>query len=280
MLLGPFGGAQESRLFAVPRAIDNGALRLPSGLDQLTKSPRFFDGGNLTRDGILRTVYPAVVMIATNHPFIRKSGTLNSSDHVINWLDVPARFHFQMNSRGAGTDVVGDAEAPAPSFRSHAAGQRREQRLRVRIGNRQNRNLGDRGSFFHLETLGVLGGANSRSEGVAWVIRHVCDASALHTIGWAEGAGGKCFALDEPVFVRIGEYEAADGAVFGGNLGLDAAPGVEVAGDDDLALHGNAHALELLVVFRDAVVDIDERSGDVAVDRVGVVSGELLGLLI
>src|SRR5207302_7175947 len=86
--------------------------------------------------------------------------------------------------------------------------------------------------------------------------------------------------LDESVFVRIGKNEAADGAVLGSNLGLDTAPRVVIARDDDLALHGNAHAIELLVVLRDTVVHVDELSGDVSVDRVRVIGGKLLGLLI
>ena len=86
--------------------------------------------------------------------------------------------------------------------------------------------------------------------------------------------------MDESVFVRIGKNEAADGAVLGSNLGLDTAPRVVIARDDDLALHGNAHAIELLVIFRDAVVHVDELSGDVSVDRVRVIGGKLLVALI
>ena len=35
--LGPFGGAQQAGLFAVPDAINDGALRLPSLLQQLAE---------------------------------------------------------------------------------------------------------------------------------------------------------------------------------------------------------------------------------------------------
>src|SRR5260370_36031053 len=61
VLLGPFGRAQQSGLFSVPRTINNGALGLPAGLDQLAESPRFFQDGNLSWDGILRSVYPPAV---------------------------------------------------------------------------------------------------------------------------------------------------------------------------------------------------------------------------
>ena len=73
MLLGPFGRAQEPRLFAVPRAINNGALRLPSGFYKLPKRASFFQNCDLAGNRILRAVDPAVVMIAANHPLIRKS---------------------------------------------------------------------------------------------------------------------------------------------------------------------------------------------------------------
>jgi hypothetical protein len=53
-----------------------------------------------------------------------------------------------------------------------------------------------------------------------------------------------------------------------------------IASDDDLTFDGNAHPIKLLVIFRHTIVDVDKRSGDIAVDGVGVVSGKLLGLLI
>ena len=73
VLLGPFGRAQEPRLFAVPRAINSGALRLPSGFYQLPNRASFFQNCDLAGNRILRAVDPAVVMIAANHPLIRKS---------------------------------------------------------------------------------------------------------------------------------------------------------------------------------------------------------------
>ncbi len=78
--------------------------------------------------------------------------------------------------------------------------------------------------------------------------------------------------------MRIGKNEAADGAVFRGDFWLNAAPGAVVARDDDGAFHGNTHALELFVIIGNAKIDVDERSGDVAINRIGVVRGKLLGL--
>src|SRR5260370_37290150 len=117
-----------------------------------------------------------------------------------------------MNFRRAWAYVVGHAEATAPLCRSHAAGQRREQRLRVGIRNRQNRNLGDRGGFFDLQALGVFRGANARRERVTWIVRHVRNAAPLNSIGRAEGAGGRRFFLRKTVFVRNWEYYGDDKA--------------------------------------------------------------------
>ena len=185
-----------------------------------------------------------------------------------------------MNLRWAGADVIGYAEAAAPSFRSHSPGQRRKQWLRVRIRNGQNRDFRNCRGVFDFQPLGVFRGSNSRCEGITRIEGHVRDAAALHSIRRAIGPGRECQALDKSVLMGVGVNQAANGAVFGCNLGLDAAPGVVVARDDDLPLHGNTQALELLVVLGDSVVDVDERSGHVAIDRVSVISGQLFGLLV
>src|SRR5256885_6629329 len=96
----------------------------------------------------------------------------------------------------------------------------------------------------------------------------------------AVGPGRERLSRDKSVLVRVGVNQAANGAMFGGDLGFDPAPGMVVARDDNLSLHGNTHTVELFVVFGDSVVDVDQRSGHVAVDRVSVIGGKLLGLLI
>ena len=59
------------------------------------------------------------------------------------------------------------------------------------------------------------------------------------------------------------------------DLRLDAAPRPAIARNDDAAFHGNSHPVELLVIVRNAVVDIDQRRGDVAVDGISVVCWKL-----
>ena len=63
------------------------------------------------------------------------------------------------------------------------------------------------------------------------------------------------------------------------SLGLMPAPGPAVPRDHDRALDRDAQPLEPHVVLGHPVVDEDQRRGDVAVRRVGVVGGKLLGLL-
>src|SRR5207244_1289593 len=72
-------------------------------------------------------------------------------------------------------------------------------------------------------------------------------------------------ALDVAVLPRVRVDEAADRAVLGRDLGLDAAPRPEIARDHDRALHRDSQALEPVVVGGDAVVHVDERCSDVPV---------------
>src|SRR5206468_12573236 len=81
------------------------------------------------------------------------------------------------------------------------------------------------------------------------------------------------------VIARIGIDDAADRAMFGRNLGFDAAPGTAVAGDHDLAFHIDAPALERFVILRNTVVHVDQLSRDITIDRIRVVRGQLLGFL-
>src|SRR5439155_26591630 len=67
-------------------------------------------------------------------------------------------------------------------------------------------------------------------------------------------------------------------ALFGGDRGLDAAPASTVARDDDLASDVNAQPRKLVVVRRHAVVNVNKLAGYVAVYRISVVSGQLIGI--
>src|SRR6185295_6970245 len=95
--------------------------------------------------------------------------------------------------------------------------------------------------------------------------------SALRAVLAAVRPDGIDLALRVAVLPRVGVDDAADCAVLGGDLGLDASPRAVVAGDDDLPLHADTAPLQLFVVLRDAVIDVDELARDVSVDGVGVI---------
>ena len=128
------------------------------------------------------------------------------------------------------------------------------------------------------KTLGIGGRADSGSERIAGIVG-VHDAAALDAIFGTPAALGIIVALKVAVISRVGIDDASDGAVLAGNFRLDAAPAFSVAGDDDGAFDGNSEAIELFVVFAAAVVHIDQRRGHVAINRIGVVGGQLLGRL-
>src|SRR6266852_7184774 len=86
MVLHPFGGAEQSRLFAIPRAINNGALGLPTRFDEFTESAGFLELRDEAGDGIFRAVDPGVVVIAANYPLIGIAATGDVRDHVVDWL--------------------------------------------------------------------------------------------------------------------------------------------------------------------------------------------------
>src|SRR5262249_51797248 len=78
------------------------------------------------------------------------------------------------------------------------------------------------------------------------------------------------------VIARVGIDYRADRAVLLREPRLQSAPALAVARDDDLALHRHAQALERLVIILHAVIDIDDRRGDIAVALIGDISGKLV----
>src|SRR5262249_45479833 len=122
--------------------------------------------------------------------------------------------------------------------------------------------------------------AYTGSERVAWIDRIVRDAAPLNAIAGAPRSCRKCLAGFEAIFVGVGIDQAADGPVFGGYLGLNTAPGAAVLGNDNGAFNRDAEARQLFVIFGNPVVHKDERTGNVTVNRIRVVGGKLLVLLL
>ena len=275
----PFGAAEQHLLFAVPQREHDRAPRPPSLLEERTVRARLLEQRDRARHGILGAVDPGVVVIAPHDPFVGPGGAGDPGDHVVRRDDPPVEAELEMDSRRAGSDVIGDRQSPGPPGRRGPAADRGEQRLRIGPGERLNWNRRERRRLGSVEPLRVLRRADPGGQRVADEERHVHHAPALHALPRAEWTGRVGVPRVIAVVLRVRVDEAAHGAVLRGQLRLDAAPGPAVLGDHDRALDRHAEALESVVVLRNAVVDEDERRGDVAVGRVRVVGRELLRLL-
>ena len=233
----------------------------------------------MSRNRILGAVHPGIVMIAANHPLIRRRAPRDARDHVAQRLLAPVGFDPQVHARRPGTDVIGDAEAAPPFLRSDGTFKSGEKGLRVTVRNRQDRDFGERACLRQRQSPRVLRRSDARRQWIAGIHFHLHDAAALHAIAGAPRTLRVRVALHKSIVFWIGVNDAPDSPVLSRDLGLDAAPGPEVAGDHDRPLDRDAQPIELLVVRRHAVVHVHERRGDIAVDRIGVVGRELLALL-
>ena len=277
--LHPFGGAEQRRLLAVPRGVDERALRLPSLLHELAHRARFLELRDEAGERVFRAVHPAVVMVAAHDPLIGILRTRNLRDHIVDRFETPVERELQVHARRTGAEAISDRQRTAPSLGRDKSRHRREQRLRVAVRNGEHRDLHDRGGVLAVETHRVLRRADARSERIAGIHGHVHHAAALHAVFRAERTVGIDLSLRVAVVLRVGIDQATHRAVLVRDLRLDAAPRAAIAHDDDRALHGNPTAIQLVVVCRYAVVRIDQRRGHVAVGRVRVVGRKLLAFL-
>src|SRR5438874_11109449 len=186
---------------------------------------RFFCKLTTTPDIYTLSLHDALpIVVAADHPFVRRGRAGNACDHVVQRLQAPVGLDAQVHFGGSGADVIGDAKPAAPLLRRHGPAQGGEQRLRVAVRNGQYGNLGDGRRLAHLQPLRVLGGAHTGRERVAGVERHVHHAATLHTVLGAPRTLRVHGALREAVVPGIGVEDAAHRAVLGRDVGLDAAP--------------------------------------------------------
>ena len=181
---------------------------------------------------------------------------------------------------GTGPHMVSERKRAAPTRRRHRSFERGQQRLGVAVGNGQHRNLRDGLGLAQRQPHGFRCGAHARGQWVARINRHVHHTAALYAVARTPGALRKNLTREIAVLMRIRVNDAAYSAMFGGHFWLDAAPGCAIACNHDCAFHGNPKPFELLVVIRNAVVDIDQRRGDVAIHGIGVICGKLFALLV
>ncbi len=204
MFFRKFRRANQARFFGVPRAKNNGAIGLPPRFHEFAHGTSLFHQGDQAGNRIFRAVHPGVMMVAANDPLIGVRCAGNFSDHVVNGFQAaPIRFHFQVHFSSAWADVISHAQTAAPRSRSNRSGNRRKQRFRIAIRNRQHRNFCDDWNIFQVEPLCVLGCANARCQRIArinWIVGH---ATALHAIAGTPRSRRKSFPLLEAVLVGI-----------------------------------------------------------------------------
>ena len=220
------------------------------------------------------------MMVPANHPLIRKFRTANSSDHVVKPFDVPIRSHLQMHFRRSRSDVIRNRQSAPPGSRRNRSRHRFQQRLRVRVRNRQHRNFRQSLRVFDRHAFRIGSRADSRRQRISHEHRTILHAPPLHSILRPPRALRKRLPTRISVIVRIGINNAANRSMLSGNEWLDPAPRMAISRDYDRALHRDSPPLQFLVIFRHAVIHIHQRSSHVSVNRVRVVRWQLFVLLV
>jgi hypothetical protein len=175
--------------------------------------------------------------------------------------------------------MVCDRQSSTPRARDHLPAQCLQQRLRVPVRNRQRRYSCNFRIVFQRDAFGVLRRAHSRSQRVAGIIgvRH---RAALYPLRRPRRPLRKGRVFPVAILLRIGINDAAHRPMLRRHLRLDAAPRVAIARNHNRALHGNSHLCQRVVIFTDTVIHVHQRSGHVAVRRVGIVRRQRLCLLV
>src|SRR5260370_31116874 len=129
-----------------------------------------------------------------------------------------------MDLRRTGPYMVGDRQRAPPASRSDRTSQRRQERLRWGVGNRQRRDFGDGLGLADGQPFCAFGGSNAGRQRVSGIDRHVHHAAALYTIPWPPGTLRKHLTLVVAILVRIGINDAAYSARLVRDFGLDGPP--------------------------------------------------------
>ena len=93
MRFGPLGGPEQTRLFAVPSAVNDGALGFPALFEEFAECARLLHEGDRARDRILSSIDPGIVMIATDDPLVGIGGARDLDNDIVKSLSVPVGLH-------------------------------------------------------------------------------------------------------------------------------------------------------------------------------------------
>lgn len=277
MVLDPFGGSEQARLLGIPRREDERAPRPPAGARQLRDRPRFLEHRDHATRRVAGAGHPGIVVVASHHPLIGELRAGEGGDDIEGRGELPVERQLQVHACRAGPEVVGDGQGAPPGCGRHRAAERLQQWQGVGVRDGQDGDLRERLGLRELGPLGLFRGRHARRQRVTGINRHVGDRPALGRVLAAPATLRIHVTLSVPIVAGLRVDQATDRPVLGGDLGLDATPRSAVTGDDDLARDVDAAPLELLVVGRDAVVDVHEIAGDVAVGRVHVERRQRLG---
>ena len=220
------------------------------------------------------------MVIAAHDPLVGLSLAFQDGDHVIDGLQTPVRLDGQMRlDRIDATDVIGDRQAAPEVLRRQRSPHSLQKRLGVGIGDGQGGDVQQRRRRLARQTFGVLGRADARRQRIARIDHHLLDRAALDPVGGAQRPLGVGIALAIAVISRIGIDQGPDGAMLFGQLRLQTAPALAIAGDDNLALDRNAQPFQRQIVFGHTVIDIDKIARDIAVALIGDIGRQgLVGL--
>jgi len=208
-------------------------------------------------------------MSADDHDLVGELTSLDDAEgveDVLEWTGRGVAAHEYARAHGAGADVIAERKTALPRLRDARAAHALEQRGRVLVRRRHHRDV----RHLHLAQRNPLRARMTRITGRARVTVVVHHAAALHAGLGAHRAFGIDVAAHVAVVGGIAVDDECDRAALLGLARLDAAIRVAVARDRDLALHGNAHRIELLVVLDQSIVHVDDGCAHIAGAAVAV----------
>ena len=209
------------------------------------------------------------MVIAANYPLVGKIAPLKLRDDIVDRFQAPIGGNHHVNFRRARTNMVSDGQRAAPGHWRHRPAERREQRLGVRMGNRQHRDLEHALRLVQGEASRVVRRTDAGRQRIAGLHRQVDDRTTLHAVGRAESTLRIGVPGREAVVTRIGVNDATERPVRLRQLRLDSTPAAAVARDDDLSAHIDAEPGELLVVVGHPLIQINQFARDVTIATVG-----------
>ena len=291
VLLGPFGGADETFFFGVPAAEDDGATGLPTLLEETADAVNGFEHGGGAAVGVDGAVDPGVAVVAGDDPVFGVVGAGDGADDVPDGADGDVLLEVHVDGDfavggvgGAGAEVVGEGKGTLPVARGFGSAEGFEDGGGVAVGE----GVGGDGRLIILQLVGgdaagvgqIEGGGDAGGHGVAGVDGKELDGAALDGGSGTVGAFGIDVAAEVAVVGGVGVDEDAFGSVLLGDVDLDAAEVGAVADDDDLVFDADAHFGKPLEVGEGAVVGVDDLGGDVAGGGGAVEGGKDFGVVL